>query len=137
MNWPRATEVNAVMSTRTDLTPRQWQVLEPLLPPAPPRGHAWADHRRVINGIVWHLRTGATWRDIPPRYGPWQTCYDRFVRWRRDGTWLRLLHALQADADARGDIDWDGAALDATHIKAHRSASGARHELPRAEKGGA
>jgi transposase len=123
------------MSTRTDLTPRQWQVLEPLLPPAPHRGHAWADHRRVINGIVWHLRTGATWRDIPPRYGPWQTCCDRFVRLRRDGTWLCLLHALQADADARGDIDRDGAALDATHVKAHRSANGARHELPQAEKG--
>jgi transposase len=45
----------------------------------------------VINGILWKLRTGAPWRDLPERYGPWQTCYDRFIRWRRDGTWDRLL----------------------------------------------
>jgi transposase len=90
----------------------------------------------VLNGIIWRLRTGAPWRDIPSRYGPWQTCYDRFVRWRRDGTWLRLLHTLQAQADARSDIDWDGAALDATHVKAHRSATGARYQPARAEKGG-
>lgn len=124
------------MSCRTDLTPKQWQVLEPLLPPSPRRGHAWSDHRLVLNGIIWRLRTGAPWRDIPSRYGPWQTCYDRFVRWRRDGTWLRLLQTLQAQADARGGIDWDGAALDSTHVKAHRSATGARHQPARAEKGG-
>jgi transposase len=90
----------------------------------------------VLNGILWRLRTGAPWRDIPSRYGPWQTCYDRFVRWRRDSTWLRLLQTLQAQADARGDIDWEGAALDATHVKAHRSASGARKQQAKAEKGG-
>lgn len=123
-------------STRTDLKPQQWKVLEPLLPAHPHRGHAWCDHQRVLNGIIWRLKTGATWRDIPSRYGAWQTCYDRFVRWRRDGTWLRILQTLQAQADARGDIDWDGAALDATHVKAQRSATGARHRPAAAEKGG-
>ena len=135
------TPMNAIigmshLALRTDLTPKQWQAIEPLLPPAARRGHAWSEHRRVLNGIVWRLRTGAPWRDVPERYGPWQTCYDRFVRWRRDGTWLRLLQTLQAQADARGEIDWDGAALDSTHIKAHRSATGARHQAARAEKGG-
>lgn len=99
------------MSCKTDLMTKQWQAIEPLLPPAARRGHAWSDHRRVLNGIVWRLRTGAPWRDVPERYGPWQTCYDRFVRWQRDGTWLRLLQTLQAQTDARGEIDWDGAAL--------------------------
>jgi transposase len=110
--------------------------IELLLPPAAGRGHAWSDHRRVLNGIVWRLRTGAPWRDVPERYGPWQTCYDRFVRWRRDGTWLRLLQTLQSQADARGEIDWEGAALGSMHIKVHRSATWARHQAARAEKVG-
>lgn len=121
---------------RHELTEAQWRRLEPLLPPHPKRGHRYADHRRVINGILWKLRTGAAWRDLPERYGPWQTCQDRLARWRRDGTWLYLLQTLQAQADEAGDLDWDGAALDATHIKAHRSAAGARHEPAQREKGG-
>jgi transposase len=123
--------------SRTDLSERQWRQLEPHLPTHPHRGHAYVEHRRVINGIVWRLKTGAPWRDVPPRYGPWQTCYDRFVRWSRDGTWQRLLRVLQAYADAHGLIDWDGAALDATHVKAHRSATGARKTAAHAEKRGA
>lgn len=123
--------------SRTDLTEKQWQALEAHLPADPRRGHAFVNHRTVLNGILWRLRTGAPWRDVPARYGPWQTCYDRFVRWSRNGTWQRILKQLQAQADAAGQIDWDGAALDATHIKAHRSASGARRRPARAEKRGA
>ena len=122
--------------SRTDLSEKQWCLLAPHLPTDPHRGHAYVDHRPVVNGIVWRLKTGAPWRDIPPRYGPWQSCYDRFVRWSRDGTWQRLLKVLQANADAAGLIDWDGAALDATHVKAHRSASGARKRAAQAEKRG-
>jgi transposase len=122
--------------SRTDLTEQQWRQLEPHLPPNPHHGHAYVGHRHVINGILWRLRTGAPWRDIPPRYGPWQTCYDRFVRWSRNGTWQRLLKIMQAAADASGRIDWDGAALDATHVKAQRSAAGARKTLPPSEKRG-
>ena len=80
---------------RTDLTEQQWRRLEPLLPANPKRGHAFVDHRRVINGIIWRLRTGAPWRDVPERYGPWSTCYDRFTRWSRNGTWAAILAALQ------------------------------------------
>jgi transposase len=93
--------------------------LEPHLPPNPHRGHAYVEHRRVINGIWWRLCTGARWGDIPPQYGPWQTCYARFVRWSRNGTWQRLLKVMQKAADVAGLVDWSGAALDATHIKAH------------------
>ena len=121
---------------RTDLTEAQWRALAPHLPANPKKGQAWSEHRRVINVILGRLKTGAPWRDVPPRYGPHQTGYDRFVRWGRDGTWARILQALQADADARGDLDWDSAALDSTHIKAHRSAAGARKTPARAEKRG-
>ena len=121
---------------RTDLTEKQWQALKPHLPANPKRGHAYGEHRKVINGIVWRLKAGAPWRDIPERYGPWQTCWDRFTRWERDGTWQHILQALQAHADAAGDIDWDSAALDSSHIKAHRSASGARKRAAKNEKRG-
>jgi transposase len=122
--------------SRTDLSERQWRQLEPYLPSDPHRGHAYVDHRRVLNGILWRVKTGAPWRDVPARYGPWQTCYDRFVRWSRDGTWQRILPLLQAKADASGQIDWEGAALDSPHIKAHRSATGARKTTAKAEKRG-
>jgi transposase len=56
--------------------------------------------------ILWKLRTGAPWRDLPERYGPWQTCYDRFSRWRRDGTWDRLLADAQTKSDAAGEVEW-------------------------------
>lgn len=78
---------------RTDLSEKQWRQLESHLPGDPHRGHAYVDHRRVLNGILWRLKTGAPWRDVPARYGPWQTCYDRFVRWSRDGTWQRSVVA--------------------------------------------
>lgn len=121
---------------RADRTEKQWRALAPHLPAKPHRGHAYCDHRSVLNGILLRLKTGAPWRDIPARYGPWQTCYDRYVRWSRQGLWARILWQLQGVADAAGKIDWDGAALDVTHIKAHRSATGARHRPARAEKRG-
>ena len=54
------------------------------------------DRRQVINGIRWRIRAGAAWRDVPERYGPWETCYGLFRCWRRDGTWAQILTALQA-----------------------------------------
>jgi transposase len=75
-----------------------------------------------------------TLRDFPQHYGPWQACYDRFVRRRRDGTWLCLPQALQVDASARSDIDREGEVQDATHVKGHRGASSARHQMPQSKK---
>src|ERR1044071_9641813 len=64
---------------RHELTDQQWEQLRPLLPPQkPPTGRPAADHRRILNGILWLLRTGAPWRDLPERYGPWQTVASRF-----------------------------------------------------------
>lgn len=109
------------MVKRHELTEAQWGRLAPLLPPErPATGRPNRDHRTVVNAILWRLRTGAPWRDLPERYGPWQTAYSRFRRWQAAGVWDRALAALQADADARGDLDWT------LHFLAHPSAAGAK-----------
>lgn len=73
---------------RYELTDLEWSIIEPLLPDKP-RGVPRADVRKVLNGIYWRLRTGSPWADIPERYGPPTTCYNRFVRWRKLGVWTR------------------------------------------------
>ena len=112
---------------RFDLTDRQWERLQPLLPPERPRtGRPNDDHRRIVNGILWVLRTGAPWRDLPERYGPVGTVSSRFYRWRQAGVWDRMLAALQAEADALGEVDRDLHFGDAPIVRAHRHAAGAR-----------
>ena len=76
--------------SRFDLTDFEWRVIEPLLPNKP-RGVPRVDDRRVLNGIFWVLRSGAPWRDLPERYGPRTTCYNRFVQWRKASVWDRLM----------------------------------------------
>ena len=95
-------------SGRADLGDAQWAVLEPLLPRGkkPGRPRTWT-RRQLIDGIRWRTRTGSPWRDVPERYGPWQSVYGLFRRWQRDGTWSEILTALQARADAAGLITWD------------------------------
>jgi transposase len=121
------------MGRRGELTDAAWVRLRPLLPENGRRGKQWRDHRQVINGILWRLRVGAPWRDVPERYGPWQTCYDRFVRWRRDGTWDRLLALAQSAADAAGAIDWT-ICIDGTIVRAHQHATGARRRRSAADR---
>ena len=84
------------------------------------------DHRTVINGILWVLRTGAPWRDLPERYGPWRTAATRFYRWRQLGLWDRLLAEVQQQADAGGQIDWEVHYVDGTVVRAHQHAAGAK-----------
>ncbi len=102
--------------SRYDLTDFEWRVIEPLLPNKP-RGVPSVDDRRVLNGIFWVLRSGAPWRDMPERYGPRTTCYNRFVRWRRAGVWDRLMDAISAAYD--GDIQM----IDSTSIRARPAGS--------------
>ena len=124
------------MVRRGEITDRAWQEIEPLLPQYGQSGGQWRDHRTIINGILWKLRTGSPWRDLPQRYGPWQTCYDRFNRWRRDGTWDRLLSHAQTKNDAVGNVEWE-VSVDDTVIRAHQHAAGARSEPSvEDEKGG-
>lgn len=111
---------------RADLTDTQWAVLEPLLPKGKKSGRPpkWTK-RQLIDGIRWRVRVGSQWRDLPPRYGPWQTVYGLFRRWQRDGSWWRILTGLQARADAAGLITWD-VSVDSTIARAHQHAAGAR-----------
>ena len=114
------------MVRRHELSDAQWERLWPLLPPQRPEtGRPAKDHRTVVNAILWRLRTGAPWRDLPERYGPWQTVYSRFRRWQRAGVWTRILAALQQDGDARGDLDWTLHFVDGTTVRAHQHAAGA------------
>lgn len=115
------------MARRHELTDEQFARLAPLLPPQrPATGRPNHDHRTVLNGILWRLKTGAPWRDLPARYGNWQTVYSRFRRWQRAGVWARVLAALQAEGDANGALDWALHFVDGTVVRAHQHAAGAR-----------
>ena len=117
---------------RHELTEAEWVRLAPLLPPQKPAsGRPAADHRRILNGILWKLRTGAPWRDLPERYGSWSTVHSRFRRWRLAGVWDRVLAAVQQQADAAGQLDWDVHFVDGTIIRAHQHAAGAKKGILR------
>jgi transposase len=101
------------------LSDAEWAAIEPHLP----RGRSGAhrvDDRRVVSGIVHMLRSGARWRDCPAEYGPYTTIYNRFNRWSRQGVWSEIFYALT------GKSDVVTGAIDATYVKAHRSAAGAK-----------
>jgi transposase len=79
----------------------------------------------MLNGILWSLRTGAPWRDLPERFGPWQTVYDYFRNWRRQGVYSRILEALHIRLDRQGRMDWDLWCIDGSSVRATRAAAGA------------
>jgi transposase len=112
------------MAKRHELTDQGWAHIADLFP-AQGRGGRWSDHRTIVNGIMWRLRTGAPWRDLPERYGPWQTVYDRFNAMRADGMLDRMLERLQAKLHADGLIDAELWCIDGTVIRASRAAAGA------------
>ncbi|MGI5236654.1 IS5 family transposase [Dactylosporangium sp. CA-139066] len=114
------------MSRRHELTDEEWALLQPLLPPDPPRGGRWRDHRTVVSAILFRERTGITWRDLPERFGPWKTVYQRKRRWAIDGTWMRICDTLRIDCDAEEGEDWT-VSVDSSSIRAHPHAAGARH----------
>ena len=123
-----------MVHTRHDLSDERWAVLEPLLPDrSPVRGGRWMDHRLVVDAVMWRVRAGAPWRDLPRAYGNWKTIYNRHRRWSGDGTWRAVLDALRVDCDDGGD-GGDGEwvlGVDGTVIRAHHHAAGARHEPPK------
>ena len=109
-----------------DLTEEQWAVVGPLIGEPPRRsdgrGRPWRDRRAVLDGVLWVLRTGAPWKDLPPRYPPYQTCHRRFQAWVRDSTLARVLHALAEDLRARGGLDLAECFIDGTFIAAKKGA---------------
>ncbi|MFJ9631630.1 IS5 family transposase [Streptomyces sp. NPDC101175] len=111
---------------RGDLTDGQWARLKPLLPHGkkPGRPSTWT-RRQLIDGIRWRTQTGAPWRDVPERYGPWDRVHDLFRRRQRGSTWKRIFVQLPAEADAKGLITWD-VSVDSTVAQAHQHAVGAR-----------
>jgi len=112
---------------RFDLTDAEWERLAELIP-VPELGRRSWDLRAQFNGIMWRFRCGTPWRDVPERYGNWNTIYDRFRTWRDDGTWARLLQAVLADAQGRGQIDGRVVSVDSTANRAHQHAAGAVFE---------
>ena len=105
---------------RYELTTEQWNRVTKLLPPerTGKRGRPGKDNRTMLNGMLWVTRSGAQWRELPTCYGPWQSVYARFAKWRDDGTLEKVFRALSTDADMQ-DLS-----LDSTSIKVHESANG-------------
>src|SRR6476646_4167386 len=123
--WSSATGDGCAMPGRGELTDAAWAVLAPLLPQNGKRGKQWTDHRQVINGILWKLRTGAPWRDLPERYGPWKTAHERLRIWTADGTWERILDEVIVKDDSVGNVEWTFS-IDSSSVRAHQHSAGAR-----------
>ena len=110
---------------RYELSDEEWDVIEPLLPPPAQTGRPRRSAREVWNAIFWVLRSGAPFRDLPERFGPWQTIYHRFNSWRREGIFDCVLEGLQIRLDAEGHIDWDLWCVDGSSVRASKAAAGA------------
>jgi transposase len=114
------------MTKRHELSDRQWAQLSDFFPPRPrQRGGRWKDDRLMLNGIFWRLNTGAPWRDLPERYGRWQTVYHRFNKMRHSGLLDRIIGRLQLRLSEAGLIDPDLFCIDGTNVRAARAAAGA------------
>jgi transposase len=113
------------MVRRHELSDAEWALVAPLLPPQRGRGRPFKDHRTILNGMLWRLKTGVPWRDLPARYGPWETVYSRFACWPRSGLWARLLAALRHRLDAADQLDWDLWCIGGSNVRAHKAAAGA------------
>jgi transposase len=107
---------------RYDLTDVEWSVIEPVLPKGRP-GPRRKEDRRVLNGVFWVLRTGAPWRDLPERYGPYTTAYNRFNRWRKAGVWDRLMDAVTKAHDGKVQM------IDSSIVRVHQHASGVKKRV--------
>jgi len=111
---------------RHELTDEQWELVEPRIPRrAAKTGRPARDPRLMLNGIFWILGTGAPWRDLPERFGPWQTVHRYFSQWRRRGVFAAVIDALQVTLDDRGLIDWELWCVDGASVRASRAAAGA------------
>lgn len=111
------------MSRSAVLNDAQWARIEPLMPSSEgQRGRPFRDHRQVVEAIVYRLRTGVAWRDLPEAFGPWQTAWKRHKRFSSDGTWDKIHARLVAEADAAGKLDWS-VSVDSTINRAHQHAT--------------
>jgi transposase len=119
------------MARREELTDEQWSLIDPLFDQPPTvrgRGRPRRDEREVMNGVLWILRSGARWCDLPARFPPYQTCHRRFQQWVKDGTLKRVLETLAEDLRTRGELDLSECFIDGTFITAKKGA--AKSERP-------
>lgn len=106
---------------RHELTDAQWNLIKDHLPgKRNDPGRTAMDNRRFVDGVLWLARTGAPWRDLPERYGQWNSAFQRYSRWSKRGVWQRILEALG------GDVDLEHLLLDSTTVRAHQHAAGAK-----------
>ena len=132
-----ATPGRTVMGQRRhELSDEEWALLEPLLPGVKTPGRYYKDHRRILNGMLFRISTGIPWRDLPDRYGPWQTVYSRHRRWSRSGLWDRVLAALQRDLNASGQIEWSIWPADGSNMRAHEAAAAGGKRSARTRRSG-
>ena len=116
---------------RYELMDEQWELIADLFPSQSGPGRRYRDHRSMVNAMMWVLNAGCPWRDLPERYGPWKTAYNRFNRWRKEGLFDRVLERMQIRLDEEGRIDWELWCVDGSSVRAHAAAIGA------GKKGGA
>ena len=105
------------------LSDEQWAKLEPLLPKEQSSGRPWADNRRVLEGILWVLKTGARWRDLPKEYPSASTCWRRLRRWEEQDIWLKIWRHFLAELDQQGRLDWSEVFLDGSFAPAKKGAT--------------
>ena len=117
---------------RHQLTDEQWALVGPLLPKRTAKtGRTPSDPRLMLDGIFWVLSTGAPWRDLPDRFGPWQTVYHYFSTWRKVGVFGSIIETLQIKLDKKGLIDWDLWCVDGASVRGSRAAAGASKKASR------
>ncbi len=104
---------------RHELSEAEWNRIQPLLPEQPGPKSKRGD-RQFLNAVIWRVRTGVQWRDLPERFGPWKTIYNRFARWAKRGVWERIFKELAIEVDETGSL------LDATIVRAHQDAAGGK-----------
>lgn len=109
---------------RHQLTDEQWDLIKGVFPPPKKMGRTPRDRRVIVNAILWILRTGAPWRDLPEEYGPWATAWDLFDKWNSDGTLDEILNLLRTAHVDVGDIDGKLWCVDGSTVRAARCAAG-------------
>ena len=108
--------------SRQEISDEQWAVLAPLFPARKRTGRPPLDMRLTVEGIAWRFRTGAPWRDVPERFGNWNSIYQRFADWSQDGTWGRVLATVQGQAAGVGEVGWT-VSVDSSITRVHQHAS--------------
>ncbi|WP_439957704.1 IS5 family transposase [Microbacterium paraoxydans] len=110
---------DARSASRTEISDEAWAVIGPLFPAVKATGRPPVDRRAVVEATAWRYRTGAPWRDVPERFGNWNTIYKNFNRWSAQGVWARVLEKTQSLAHQRGELDWV-ASINSTIVRVHQ-----------------